>query len=262
MLFSPGGYPMLLSRSIRLSFHVAFSVALGIAAAGAASGGVVLNTPTGLNVGDTFRFVFVTKTATVATDSSIAFYDSFVQSAAGSVSYMGRPINGWLAIASTTSVSAKDHISLVTDSTFKGLFLTDATGTKIASSTTNGAGGLWSGSILSPLNRSIDGTLVNTNVWTGTKPTGEGWGPAALGTTPNPVYGSSSSTTGSWISDTVDGPGRGHPLYAISPLLTVEAPEIDPGSASAAGAFAIGVLAVLERRRVVAVNRQTSKGGS
>jgi len=239
---------MWLSRSIRSSLHVVLSLAVGIVTAGAASGGIVLNTPTGLHLGDTFRFVFVTKTATAATSTSIATYDSFVQTAAGDVSYMGQSITGWLAIASTTSVSARDHISLVTDSTFQGLFLTDATGTKIASSTTSASGGLWSGSIFSPINRSIDGTLIATNVWTGTSSNGVKDPFAALGTTPNPVYGSSTLTTGAWTASAVDTPDRGHPLYAISPLLKV-VPEIDPTHASAAGAMIVGLLAILERRR-------------
>ncbi len=234
-------------RAIRLSI-VVLSMIAGLVGAGTASAGIVLNTPTGLHAGNTFRFVFVTKSATAATSADIGTYDAFVRADAGAVSYQGVAITNWLAIASTTSVSARDHIDAVTDASFQGLFLAGTSGTKIAGSTTNASGGLWSSTILAPMNRAIDGTLVSASVWTGTSANGNRDPFAALGTSPNPVYGNSSSTTGTWTVSNVDPPGRNNRLYAISPLLTVAVPEIDPGGAAATAALIAGSLAFFDCR--------------
>jgi hypothetical protein len=46
-------------------------------------GGLILQTPAGLNPGDQFRFVFVTDGTTNATSSAISSYDAFVTAQAG-----------------------------------------------------------------------------------------------------------------------------------------------------------------------------------
>ena len=76
---------------------------------GAEAGGIALNTPAGLNPGDSFRFVFVTDGSTTAQSSNISDYDNFVQTQAGGATYNGAVVN-WLAIGSTGTVNAIDHI--------------------------------------------------------------------------------------------------------------------------------------------------------
>jgi hypothetical protein len=50
---------------------------------------VVIHTPPGLSVGDTFRIVFVTDGTPSAISSSIAHYNSIVTAEAGGVTYNG-----------------------------------------------------------------------------------------------------------------------------------------------------------------------------
>ena len=96
---------------------------------------MILQTPAGLTFGDQFRFVFVTDGDTTATSTNISDYDNFVQSQAGGATYNGVVVN-WLAIGSTESVNAIDHI----EQTSTPVYL--ANGTLVTNSTT--AAGLWS----------------------------------------------------------------------------------------------------------------------
>jgi hypothetical protein len=132
--------------------------ALAAIAAGTASAGQIA-TPTGLNPGDQFRFVFVTTTTTFATSSDLSTYDNIVSSDATGYTYGGiSPI--WKAIVSNSIIDARDHIGLQSTSVVP---LYTVNGNNVS------GGNLWSGNLLSPMNASISGTLLNTNVWTGTE---------------------------------------------------------------------------------------------
>src|SRR6185369_15222706 len=72
-----------------------------------------LLTPPGLKPGDQFRFVFVTDGFRDALSTKIADYDGFVNAQAGGATYNGAVIN-WLAIGSTDSVDAIDHVGQAT----------------------------------------------------------------------------------------------------------------------------------------------------
>ncbi len=59
---------------------VSFALAiLAAAAISPAQGALILNTPAGLKVGDTLRFMFVTAATTTATSTDISSYDTFVR---------------------------------------------------------------------------------------------------------------------------------------------------------------------------------------
>lgn len=99
---------------------------------------IALHTPTGLNPGDKFRFIFVTTGTRNATSTDIADYNTFVNTDAGGATYNGSAVT-WKAIGSTTTVNARDNV---------GGFGTNVpvylvTGTKVANSLTDTAGGLW-----------------------------------------------------------------------------------------------------------------------
>src|SRR3954463_16265743 len=102
---------------------------LGSGWGGRAEAGTMLQTPAGLNPGDQFRFVFVTDGIRDATSTNIADYDSFVNAEAGGATYDGVVVN-WLAIGSTDSVDAIDHVGQAN----APVFLSD--GTPVSSSTT------------------------------------------------------------------------------------------------------------------------------
>ena len=109
---------------------------LGSGLGGRAEAGIILQTPAGLNPGDQFRFVFVTDGIRDATSTNIADYDSFVNAEAGGATYNGVVVN-WLAIGSTDSVDAIDHVGQAN----APVYLSD--GTLVTTSTTSA--GLWFG---------------------------------------------------------------------------------------------------------------------
>jgi hypothetical protein len=166
--------------------------------------------PAGLNPGDHFRFAFVTDGIRDATSTNIADYDSFVNAEAAGATYKGVVVN-WLAIGSTDSVDAIDHVGQAT----APVYLSD--GTLVTTSTT--AAGLWSGSILHTMNLDLAGNPVQTSVWTGTNPTGTGFG-GPLGSA-RPQTGASTDTASSWISSGRSYSGDLRNLYGISSVLTV-----------------------------------------
>ncbi|HZW30058.1 MAG TPA: PEP-CTERM sorting domain-containing protein [Isosphaeraceae bacterium] len=182
----------------------------------AEAGGIALNTPAGLSPGESFRFVFITDGATTAISSSIATYNSFVNVQAGSAAYAGSVVN-WVAIGSTSSVSAVNNVGQTTTP----VYLAD--GTLITTSTTST--GLWSGSILNPIDEDLAGLGVHsgsTGVWSGTNTNGS-TSANHLGDFFGVTIGSTSATTaawvndGSWPSDTTSGV---FPIYGISQVLT------------------------------------------
>ena len=134
---------------------------------GRAEAGIILQTPAGLNPGDHFRFVFVTDGIRDATSTNIADYDSFVNAQAGGATYNGVVVN-WLAIGSTDSVDAIDHVGQAT----APVYLSD--GTLVTTTTT--PAGLWSGTLVHEINLDLAANPVQTFVWTGTNPSGTGFG--------------------------------------------------------------------------------------
>ena len=179
---------------------------------GSAEAGIILQTPAGLNPGDHFRFVFVTDGIRDATSTNIADYDSFVNTQAGGATYDGVVVN-WLAIGSTDSVNAIDHVGQASTP----VYLSD--GTLVTTSTT--AAGLWSGALVHEINLDLAANIVPpvNFVWTGTNPTGTGFG-GPLGSA-TPQVGANTDTGGSWISSGRSPNGDLRDLYGISSDLTV-----------------------------------------
>jgi hypothetical protein len=216
----------------RIRWFVLVTVILGFGVP--VRGGQVLKTPAGLGAGDTSRFVFITDGTTNAASSSIAHYNSFVNAQAGGATYEGSVVN-WVAIGSTSSASAINNVG----QTQTPVYL--AYGTLVTTSTTST--GLWSGSILHPIDEDLAGMGVHTGstgVWTGTNTNGS--------TSANPLgdffgvtIGVSTTTNGTWVSngtwpfDTTSGVFH---MFGISQVLTV-VPE--PSSFALAGTALIEV---------------------
>jgi hypothetical protein len=133
----------------------------GVSISPALAGGIALESPRGLTYGEPFRFVFNTAGRTTATSTDITTYDTFVNTQAAGATYNGVTVN-WLAIGSTSSVNAIDHIG----QTNTPVYLVD--GTEVATSTTTS--GLWSGfPIMHPINEDITGAPTPAiGAWTGT----------------------------------------------------------------------------------------------
>jgi hypothetical protein len=124
---------------------------LGSGLGGRAEAGIILQTPAGLNPGDHFSFVFVTDGIRDATSTNIADYDSFVNAQAGGAIYNGVVVN-WLAIGSTDSVDAIDHVGQAN----APVYLSE--GTLVTTSTT--PAGLWSGALVHEINLDLAGNPV------------------------------------------------------------------------------------------------------
>jgi hypothetical protein len=243
-------------------FSLFVLVAIAAVGTSAAKADLILNTPSGLSVGDRFRFIFSTKGAIPATSTSLAYYDSFVSSDVatnfGIVTYNGNAITGWQALGSTDTTSAFDHLggSQANVSVYR------PDGTIIASSLTTNANGLWSGSILNRNNQLLDGTTVALYPypWTGTLTTGQkavnGLNSYTLGN-PDVYYGEAPLTNDQWIESSTDDGTLDSSLIGLSPELTVPGapsavPEIDPAGMGSVLALVTGALGLLERRRLKA----------
>jgi len=185
----------------------------------AEAAGIALQTPAGLSPGDHFRFAFLTDGTTTATSSNIADYDNFVNAQAGGATYAGTLVS-WLAIGSTATVNAIDHVGITTDP----VFLAD--GTKVTTSTD--ATGLWSGTLLHPIDEdTLGSTHLPSAVYTGTLPDGqsaESSRSQALGD-PTALTGITNSTSSLWVFEGASPPPPSQPFYGISTDLVV------PGSA-------------------------------
>jgi hypothetical protein len=217
----------------------------------------VISTPTGLNPGASFRIAFVTSGLTTATATDINYYNTFVSAEAASYTYAGQAIT-WKAIASTESIDARDNIGGVGANI--PVYLVD--GTKIANDLTENTGGLWSGALLSFLNKQIDGsspttsTVFEERVWTGTWQNGQGFVPQ-LGTA-GPRYGRFDKSDNGWITFQAQGKNEISRLYGISETLTVasgsEVPE--PTSMTIFGLGALGFAYRNRRKWIAATTRR------
>lgn len=215
---------------------------LGSGLGGWAEASIILQTPAGLNPGDHFRFVFVTDGIRNATSTNIADYDIFVNAQAGGATYNGVVVN-WLAIGSTDSVDAIDHVGQAT----APVFLSD--GTLVTNTTT--AAGIWSGALVHDINLDLAASPVSPLffVWTGTNPTGTGFG-GPLGSA-TPQVGSTTDTNGAWISSGRSPSADLRNLYGISSILAVPQRAVpEPSTLTLLGtAVSVGLSIAWTRRR-------------
>lgn len=214
---------------------------LGSGLGGRAEAGIILQTPAGLNPGDHFRFAFVTDGIRDATSTNVADYDSFVIAQAGGATYSGVVVK-WFAIGSTDSVDAIDHVGQAS----APVYLSD--GTLVTTTTT--PAGLWSGALVHEIDLDLAGKPQDPSffVWTGTNPTGTGFG-GPLGV-PTPQVGSSTDTDGAWTSSGRSPSGDLRNLYGISSVLTVPQAVPEPSTLTMLGAaLSVGLAIGWARRR-------------
>jgi hypothetical protein len=230
-----------MGQQLRRFAIVAAVLGLGCGLGGRANAGVVLQTPAGLNPGDHFRFVFVTDGIRDATSTHIADYDSFVNDQAGGATYNGAVVN-WLAIGSTDSVDAIDHVGQASTP----VYLSD--GTLVAATTT--FTGLWSRSVLHQINLDLAGHPVDPTffVWTGTNPTGTSFGGPL--DSARPLTGSTTDTLVAWVSSGTSPGGDLRNLYGISSVLTSAPAVPEPSTLTMLGtALTLGLAIARARHR-------------
>jgi hypothetical protein len=211
-----------------------------------ANGGV--NPATGLAwaPGDTYRLVFITSTTRDATSTNIADYNAFVQTVANTAGYGSVT---WTAIASTSSIDARDNTSTNPGVDGAGVAIFNFNNDKIADNNAD----LWDGNLDASIYYTEQGIQLAEMdpVWTGTDRNGTkavANGGDELGSTPQAQYGRAGRGAGSfawtWV-ESYNGPATDeYPLYAISEELTV-VPE--PASL-AMGLVGLTLMAARRRR--------------
>ena len=184
--------------------------------------------PTGLNPGDTFRWVFVTSSGRSATSEDIDLYNAFVNGVAanenttitGVVGFSSIGQIDWKAIASAGTTNARDNIG------YSDAGIYTPMGDLVAAGTSD----LWDGGPLShPIDVTEKGDVVGEHyyVWTGTMPDGAGasmttlgyqwWVPTSVNT-----HGTAGVSNSQWIyTDNTFNSWAELEFYAISEELTV-----------------------------------------
>jgi len=218
---------------------------VGIAAR--SDGSTLYAVPPGLTPGETYRLVFITDGVYTSTDYSIADYNSEVNAEANAVGSLAALNTTWTVIGSTPTVNAIDNIGQD-----PGVPIYNTAGLLVANDATTNSGGLFSGSIFTPIEYDENGNLHAVFVFTGTNangvvsyaPLGPGFGCCSYGA----LLGIPSHTDSQWVQYTVGSSGCtscSNSLYAISGILTVPTPEPSTG----AMAFLGGVILLFAMRR-------------
>jgi hypothetical protein len=148
----------------------------------------------------------------------------------------------WSAIASTASTSAIANLG----ETGASVWL--ANGPEV--STTDTGSGLWSGTLLKPINKDLNGLSQIGGTWTGTFADGNAIPGSQLGT-PDPVNGFIGSTNSAWIFQGSAQDAFSMKLYGISQVLTVPSASVpEPSSLTMTVGASVAAIAVgLFRKR-------------
>ena len=182
--------------------------------------------PTGIDIGDSFRLLFVTSGVSSAVSSNIVDYNTFVQDQANAATGNGAPIatfsGEFRALISTPDVDARDN----TATTVKTSPDPDApiywlNGAQVASNYADFYDGFWDFNANSNVARNQNGdTFTNSNVWTGSNNNGTKEAGNAAG---NPTVRAGFYGNAGFV---IRGPTiirtQPFPLYALSPILTVQ----------------------------------------
>lgn len=203
-------------------------------------------TPAGLNPGDTYRLAFVTSSTRDALSSNIADYNSFVATAANSVTELAALGTTWTAIGSTASVDARDNTN-TNPNIETGVPIYSLDGVDLIAA--NNAD-LWDGALVTPIRESENGIIETQigKVWTGTWIDGEGLAGATLGENFVSV-GFSPFNTAPWIAAEGQTPENLFHLYAVSGTLTVVAAEVpEPSVFFVFAVLFVGVVCIRRKR--------------
>ena len=172
--------------------------------------------PSGINVGDSFRLLFLTSTTRDATSTNIADYNSFVQARANAGHTAIRSFGGqFRALASTQADDARDN----TATTGTGVPIYWLNGAKAADNYADFYDGSWD--TANAARNELGARNTATRAYTGS---------SAHGTANNAYMGHSACVGRGWpnltantISSSCVAPSTTSPLYGLSPVITVQA---------------------------------------
>ncbi len=178
--------------------------------------------PDALNPDDEYRLVFITSQSRNATSGNIADYNTFVTNLANTQAALSNLGTTWKAIASTSSIHAKDNTgtNFIVDypnNIGVPIYLLDGI-TKIADDNVD----LWNdGTLDSSLDVNEAGVeVLATDVWTGSNQFGNGFFPLGV-IAPSPRVGRSDTAGTQWMSLGQSSASLSFPLYALSGVLSV-----------------------------------------
>lgn len=197
----------------RSPLFVVLAASIAVTPAGARSAPVTV--PLDLQAGDYYYLAFVTSGQRDATSTDIADYDAFVNAQAD-LSYPNVAAISWKAIASTATVSAKDHLGLESD---YPIYLLDGM-TRVVYPRLDS---LWSGMLDNAVGIDEKGSsdfATGQIVWTGTNASGQK--DIALGDT-FPTSGLSGSANDLWVIWDQRPSSFRAKFYAVSDLQVVTA---------------------------------------
>lgn len=191
-----------------------------------ANAGINPETGAPWQLGDTYRLVFVSSTTRNANSTVIGDYNTHIQTAANAA---GVGAVNWYAIASTSSVNARNNTLTTTAATDGAVFLMD--GSQVVA---NNLADLWDGNVDTRIDIDQNGnpnSVVTpiwttwTAVWTGTASNGTADGTRFLGAS-NVTIGLSEAELNFWTRRSSHATNTVNlPMYGISEVLTI---VIDP----------------------------------
>ncbi len=175
--------------------------------------------PDGIAPGDSFRLLFVTSTTRDASSTDISDYNAHVQAAAGNNSSLADFNGQFRALISTSAVDAKTN----TATTGTGVSVHWLGGEKVADDYAD----LYDGSWDSVSGKTESGAGYTGLVWTGGNKAGQKSGQRHAGAS-EVRLGDLSDVTLPLSSPNAGASSETHPLYALSPVITVAEPEPEP----------------------------------
>lgn len=222
-----------------------------------------ITAPTGLNLGDQYRLVFVTSGVTPVSSTDIADYDAFVTAQANTITELVTLNTNWRVIGGTASVNLRDHTDTVPSTVTGGslgvpIYLLN--GVQLVDSYDN----LWDGSIDVPLNVDESGATFVSTLYQSSVATGSAYGTRdgttyagrELGSTSGPILGDAQRTDVGWAGAVGVPAGGSYHLYGISDLITVGAAESGTVPVPAPLLlFGAGIAAATLRRQIRASKR-------
>jgi hypothetical protein len=231
-----------MNKSHLLVVVSAFTIALLATSAQAA-----LIAPTGLNIGDSYHVIFASSTTRDAASSNIADYDAHVQAAADTAGIGATAGVNWLALGSTTTIDAINHLSpIFTDPNTVPIY--NQNGELVASSLND----LFNNStaLSAPVGYDENGTPISNKVWTGTFHTGAAYTSFTLGAS-NVIYGDAHLLS-SWVVNTSAPNNNMYSLYGVSQEIIVGAVPA-PAAAWLFGSGLLGLAGMARRKQQGAI---------
>ena len=200
-------------KTVLTTCRYAMCISLTVLSVSGTASATLIESIAALEEGAMYRVLFATSTTTQAISSDIAFYNSFVSTAADSGSVTGSLGLSWKALASTAADNVQDHTGIQnSDDSLVTMFNT--LGEVVAVSGED----LWDGGLNHAIGYDADGAAACLSffcgTWTGFVDNGDTNGP--LGTMSGVNGGSHNRVNSTWARVFNDRRAEHYYMYAVS----------------------------------------------